>query len=183
MMGLAAGKQSTRGHVHDHGQGGDEHREGQQQPRLVARRLGRGVTLAKHRLGPAFPLVERDGDLGAGEVNGCVFPVPPTANVHARIPGADVQGAVVAAANLIDDVQPEAARWVAGKVLLQGVDDGRAVRPIRRVVAHGQALFDPDPEVPHPDDHVLFSHPRIQVALGRQVAPILAVVDFFILKV
>lgn len=90
MMGLAAGKQNAHGHVGDHREAGDEHREGQQQPRLVARRLRRGVPLAKHRLGPAFPLVERNGDLGAGEVDGCVFPVPLAANVHARIPRADV---------------------------------------------------------------------------------------------
>ena len=74
--------------------------------------------------------------LGAGEVDRSVFPVPLAANIDPRIPRADVQRAIVAIANLIDDVQPEAARCVAGKVLLQRVEDGRAVRPIGRVVAH-----------------------------------------------
>ena len=51
------------------------------------------------------------------------------------------------------------------------------MRPIGRVVAHRQALLDADSQVSHPDDHVFFTHPRVQVALGREVAPILAVVE------
>ena len=88
-----------------------------------------------------------------------------------------MQRAIVAIADLVDDIEPQAAGGIARKVLSERVGNGLAVRPCGRFVANGEALLDADAQVAHPDDHVFPTRPRIGIPLRRQIAPILAVVE------
>ena len=76
------------------------------------------MAFTKNRKLPPFPLIERNGDLSPREVGGYVFCVAATPNIYAGIPRADVERSMVPIANLVDNIESQAASCIARKMLL-----------------------------------------------------------------